>query len=95
MLNQRGPLSVAELCKLVAMDKSTASRNLQRMRRRGWLATSQDNSGISQRVALAPDGARVLQAAFPMWRRAQEEARRRLGAEGLKALEVVAAKIVE
>jgi DNA-binding MarR family transcriptional regulator len=93
MLSRRGPLSAAELCRLVVMDKSTASRNLQRMRRRGWLSAGQDGAGAGQRVSLTREGARVLEAAYPIWCEAQTEARRRLGAEGLKALDVVVARM--
>jgi DNA-binding MarR family transcriptional regulator len=93
MLSRRGPLTGADLCRLMVMDKSTASRNLQRMRRRGWLSVVQDGAGPGQKVFLTPQGAQVLQKAFPLWRRAQEEATRRLGADGLKALEVIMARM--
>ena len=95
MLSRRGPLTAAELCSLVAMDKSTASRNLQRMRRRGWLSLIQDGTASGQRVSLTRAGTRVVQAAYPLWRQAQQEATRRLGADGLRALEIVVAKMQE
>jgi DNA-binding MarR family transcriptional regulator len=95
MLSRRGPLTAADLCRLVVMDKSTASRNLQRMRRRGWLSAVQDTAGAGQGVSLTREGARVVQAAYPLWRKAQEEATRRLGADGLHALEIVVARIKE
>jgi DNA-binding MarR family transcriptional regulator len=93
MLGSRGPLTAAELCRLMVMDRSTASRNLQRMRRRGWLSVGPDTNGTGQTVALAPEGARVLRAAYPLWREAQEEATRRLGTDGLRALEVIIERI--
>ncbi|MBV8054369.1 MAG: MarR family transcriptional regulator [Deltaproteobacteria bacterium] len=40
MLSRRGPSSAVDLCREVMMDKSTASRNLQRMRQRGWICNS-------------------------------------------------------
>jgi DNA-binding MarR family transcriptional regulator len=95
MLSSRGPLTAGDLCRLVVMDKSTASRNLQRMRRRGWLSAVQDSAGSGHRVSLTREGARVLQAAYPLWRQAQEEATRRLGADGLRALEVIVTRMKE
>jgi len=95
MLSRRGPSSAVDLCRLVMMDKSTASRNLQRMRRRGWILVIPDSAGPGQKVSLTPQGAQVLQQAYPFWRRAQEEATRRLGADGLKALEIVVARMKE
>ena len=95
MLSNRGALTATELCRLVVMDKSTASRNLQRMRRRGWLSLIQDGTASGQRVSLTRAGTRVVQAAYPLWRQAQQEATRRLGADGLRALEIVVAKMQE
>jgi len=95
MLSGGGPLSAAELCRLVVMDKSTASRNLQRMRRRGWLSVVQDGAGSGQRVSLTRAGARVMESAYPRWRQAQQETIRRLGADGLRALEIVVARMKE
>jgi DNA-binding MarR family transcriptional regulator len=93
MLSRRGPSSAADLCRLVTMDKSTASRNLQRMRRRGWISIVPETAGSGQRVTLTGEGALVLRNAYPLWQRAQQEATRRLGADGLKALNTVVARI--
>lgn len=93
MLSRRGPSSAADLCRVVTMDKSTASRNLQRMRRRGWISVVQNGSGPGQKICLTAQGAHVLREAFPLWRRAQEEATRRLGIDGMKALEQVVARM--
>jgi DNA-binding MarR family transcriptional regulator len=93
MLNRRGPSSAADLCRVFMMDKSTASRNLQRMRRRGWISIVQDSARARHKLSLTAQGAQVLQKAFPLWRRAQVQATRRLGAEGMKALEVVVARM--
>jgi DNA-binding MarR family transcriptional regulator len=93
MLSRRGPLTAADLCRLVVMDKSTASRNLQRMRRRGWLCITPHGAGSPQKVSLTSGGMRMLEAAYPLWQKAQHEARRRLGGDGLKALEIVVGRI--
>ncbi len=92
VLSRHRALAAADLCRMVMMDKSTASRNLQRMRRRGWIAVVQGN-GRGQEVSLAPEGVRVLRTAYPLWRKAQEEATHRLGAEGLASLTTVLARV--
>jgi DNA-binding MarR family transcriptional regulator len=94
MLSRRGPSTAVDLCRLVMMDKSTASRNLQRMRQRRWISAVQ-SVGLGQRVSLTREGAQVLQRAYPLWRKAQEEARRRLGADGLNALDIVVEKMTD
>jgi DNA-binding MarR family transcriptional regulator len=91
-LDSRGRSTAVDLCRLLMMDKSTASRNLQRMRRRGWISIRADN-GREQVLSLTSAGARVLQTAYPLWRRAQGEATRRLRADGLKALDTVMSRI--
>ena len=91
MLNRYGPSTAVDLCRLVMMDKSTASRNLQRMRRRGWICLGQQGAGLAQRLTLTHEGAGILRTAYPLWRRAQDKAARRLGAAGLRALETVMA----
>ena len=95
MLSRRGPLTAADLSRLVMMDKSTASRNLQRMRRRGWLTMAPDSTSSGQKVSLTREGGRVLQTAYPLWRNAQQEATRRLRNDGLKALQIVVERMNE
>jgi DNA-binding MarR family transcriptional regulator len=92
ILDRSGALSAADLCKLLMMDKSTASRNLQRMRRRGWISVVRDD-GSGQKLSLAREGAQILRNAYPLWRTAQKEATRRLRADGLRALDRVLVRI--
>ena len=93
VLNHHGPSTAVDLCRLMMMDKSTASRNLQRLRRRGWISIRTDHGGRGQMLSLTRAGARVLSSAYPLWREAQTEATRRLRADGLKALDTVLARI--
>jgi DNA-binding MarR family transcriptional regulator len=92
-LDRRGPSTAVDLCRLLMMDKSTASRNLQRLRRRGWISLVEDRDGSGQKLSLTRDGTQVLREAYPLWRKAQGEATRRLRADGLNALDTVLARI--
>lgn len=85
----RGPSVQSDLCTLLKMDKSTLSRNIERMRKRGWLAADLGEDNRSHIVSLTPKGAKLLRDAFPLWRKAQEEAARRMGGEGVAALETL------
>jgi len=89
VLSRGGPLLTVEVCRLTKMDKSTASRNLDRMRRRGWLSMSPSRQGKGQTVSISPAGMQVLRAAYPLWRKAQDEAMGRLGTDGSRALRVI------
>jgi DNA-binding MarR family transcriptional regulator len=68
------------------MDKSTLSRNVARMRRRGWLATDADDDRRTHTLRLTATGTRLLREAFPLWQKAQDEAARRMGGAGVAAL---------
>lgn len=93
MLSRQGAVAAADLCRILMMDKSTASRNLQRMRRRGWISVVERNGGRGQEISLTRGGVQVLRTAYPLWRRAQQEASRRLGAKGLAALTTVLERV--
>jgi DNA-binding MarR family transcriptional regulator len=89
MLSRQGAVAAADLCRILMMDKSTASRNLQRMGRRGWISVVDGGGGRGQQISLTREGVQLLRTAYPLWRKAQQEAARRLGAKGLAALTTV------
>ena len=92
-LAQRGPAAPTELCAVLRMDKSTLSRNLERMCKRGWLAVRPGEDNRTHVVGLTAKGTKLLQDAYPLWRKAQEEAARRMGDEGLAALKTLTKKL--
>ena len=89
VVSRKGSSAPSELYRLTRMDKSTASRNLERMRRRGWLSIEAPSEGRGQIVSITAKGSRILRAAYPLWKQAQKEAMRRLGPDGFRALQVV------
>ncbi len=92
-LNRRGRAGAGELCATLKMDKSTVSRNVERMARRRWLSVKRDRGSRTQLVVLTAKGTKLLHDAYPLWLRAQEEAARRLGEEGLAALSTLTEKL--
>jgi DNA-binding MarR family transcriptional regulator len=88
-LAHRGPSAQTDLCALLKMDKSTSSRNIERMRKHGWLAAELGEDNRTHMVSLTPKGAQLLHDAYPLWRKAQGEAARRMGEEGVAALETL------
>jgi DNA-binding MarR family transcriptional regulator len=88
-LAHRGPSAQTDLCALLKMDKSTLSRNIERMRKRGWLEAELAGDHRTHTVSLTPKGSQLLRDAYPLWRKAQEEAARRMGQEGVAALETL------
>jgi DNA-binding MarR family transcriptional regulator len=89
VVSRRGSCAPSAIHRLTRMDKSTASRTLERMRRRGWLSIETGSAGRGQTVSITGKGTRTLRAAYPLWKKAQTEAMRRLGPDGFRALQIV------
>lgn len=83
LVGEAGPGRIGQ--KLV-MEKSTVSRNLERMRKNGWVEFAARDDGARQVIAVTPAGRKLLADLYPEWQRAQAAATRILGAEGVTAV---------
>jgi DNA-binding MarR family transcriptional regulator len=68
-----------EVCEHLHLDVSTLSRNVERMKARGWLEVVPDKDGRSQPFRLTSQGHELLEKAFPAWRKAQQQVKKVLG----------------
>jgi DNA-binding MarR family transcriptional regulator len=80
-----GSARAGELCRILRMDKSTLSRDLDVLRRRGWMDEDQPG-GRSRTLTISPAGTILLERVVPAWRRAQVQARRLIGQEAAEAI---------
>ena len=85
-----GEAKPALLSEMFHMDASTLSRNVDRMRQRGWLAASPGKDGRTVLLRLTKPGQDLLQSATAAWRTAQERATDLLGQEGVSMLHELA-----
>ncbi len=83
---KRGAVSPGDVARRLNIEKSTLSRNIERMRTRGWLKVSQGDSGHTQLVELEPAGRLLIEKAMPLWNIAQEEAEAALGRRGAQSI---------
>jgi len=74
-----GTARPADVCQHLHLEVSTLSRNVERMKARGWLEVVSDDDGRAQPFRLTAEGRRLLQKAVPAWTKAQEQARSLLG----------------
>lgn len=82
-----GKARPGEIGRILDLEASTLSRNLERMRRRRWIEALEDESDArSQPFQLTAEGKRLLTDAYPAWRLAQERATALLGEEASEAL---------
>ena len=68
-----------EVCEHLHLDVSTLSRNVERMKVRGWLEVVPDEDGRSQPFRLTPQGRKLLEKAVPAWSEAQQQVKKVLG----------------
>ena len=68
-----------EICEYLHLDVSTLSRNVERMKVRGWLEVVPDEDGRSQPFRLTPQGRQLLEKAVPAWTAAQQQVKKVLG----------------
>ncbi len=84
---KRGPMSQGEVAQFLSMEKSTMSRNVERMRHHGWLREAPGgNPGRRMPLEVSAPGRRMLVRAAPRWAEAQAEATALLGKRGAAAL---------
>jgi DNA-binding MarR family transcriptional regulator len=69
----------AEICEALQLDGSTLSRNLERMKARGWLEVVPDPDGRAQPFRVTKLGRKVLEELLPAWELAQKKAGAVLG----------------
>src|SRR6202040_3294866 len=61
----------AKVCEILQIDTSTLSRNVERMRAKGWLETVADAADArAQPFRITSSGRRLLERVVPVWKRA-------------------------
>jgi DNA-binding MarR family transcriptional regulator len=83
----------AQVCELLQLDASTLSRNVERMRAKGWLEVVPGEDARTQPFRLTAQGRRLLERAAPAWEQAQQQAGELLGDEGIALLNKAARKL--
>jgi len=86
LLFLEGGCSPGDIGRALRMEKSTVSRNMDRMKKKGWIDITQKDDQASQVIRITPEGGKVLAAAHGRWLKAQEEAVRLLGEEGVRSV---------
>jgi DNA-binding MarR family transcriptional regulator len=83
----------AKVCDLLHLDTSTLSRNVERMRTKGWLEVVPGEDARTQPFRLTAQGRRLLERAVPAWEEAQGKAAEFLGEDGVALLTKTANKL--
>jgi DNA-binding MarR family transcriptional regulator len=88
-----GEARPAEVSRILRIEKSTLSRDVELMRRNGWVESDPPTGGRNQTVRLTPEGTKLLDRIGPSWEKAQAEARLLIGEDGEAALRQTASRL--
>jgi DNA-binding MarR family transcriptional regulator len=83
----------AKVCDLLHLDTSTLSRNVERMRAKGWVEVVPGEDARTQPFRLTAQGRNLLEKAVPAWEEAQQQAGELLGEDGVALLTKTASKL--
>src|SRR5438046_8775226 len=83
----------AQVCDILHLDTSTLSRNVERMRAKGWLEVVPGEDARTQPFRLTAQGRRLLERAVPAWEQAQKQAGELLGQDGVALLTKTARRL--
>ena len=83
----------AKVCDILQLDASTLSRNVERMRAKGWLEVVPGEDARTQPFRLTASGRRLLERTVPAWEQAQQQAGQILGEDGVALLAKMASKL--
>ncbi len=76
----------ADVGRALYMEKSTLSRNVERLRANRWLEVLTDHEDRGHCLRVTVKGRALVDRALPLWEAAQERARRIVGEDGERAL---------
>lgn len=88
-----GPSSPGKLGRSLHMERSTVSRNLERLLERGLMVGGPEGGERVREVALTPAGEKAIEEILPLWRTAQEEAAALLGEPGAASVRKLGARL--
>ena len=83
----------AKVCDILQLDTSTLSRNVERMRAKGWLEAVPGEDARTQPFRLTARGRKLLERAIPAWERVQRQATKVLGDDWIALFGEAASKL--
>lgn len=91
---QLGPVRRIEIGRMIHLDPSTLTRNLQVMLSNGWIEeVANDEDGRGLPLQATQRGKALLESVSPAWSRAQRKAEKLLGTEGTTLLRKLSSEL--
>ena len=73
------PVTIKRLAKAIVMDRTTLSRNVSLLNKKGMIDVEPGDDLRTRKLSLTEQGHTALVAAFPLWQKAQSEIVKELG----------------
>jgi DNA-binding MarR family transcriptional regulator len=71
--SKHNPISITELADQLAMDRTTLTRNLQIVKRTGFVQVRPGRNARTKDIQVTAKGRRALEKALPLWEQAQNK----------------------
>jgi DNA-binding MarR family transcriptional regulator len=88
-----GEARPGDICRLLRLEKSTLSRDVEVMKEKGWLESDPPAGGRNQVIRVTTAGLDLLARSRPAWESAQSEARLLIGDAGVDSIKQIATKL--
>jgi len=92
-LSLRGRARPVEISRMLRLEKSTLSRDVEVMRRNGWVESAPPEGRGKQLLRVTKQGLELLRRIAPAWDEAQAKAQELLGGEGVGAVRRMADRL--
>jgi DNA-binding MarR family transcriptional regulator len=93
LVARMGVAKPGDLCRILRMDKSTLSRDVELIRRNGWLEVEDAADARARPLRLSAKGLALLDSVLPAWQKAQDKAKALIGRQATVALRDVVDRI--
>jgi DNA-binding MarR family transcriptional regulator len=88
-LMRRGPLSIGYLAQPLGVERTTLTRNIALIEKKGLVASASGADARERIVAITKKGHAAVAVALPAWRKAQESMSTAIGKTGAEALRAI------
>lgn len=80
-------ITISELAKVMVMDQSTVTRNIQLLEKKGYVYFKEEGTDLRVKlIHISESGKQVLDQAKPLWKKAQRETENQLGTLGFDVM---------
>ena len=86
-------ISISELAAAMGLERTTLTRNLAPLEKEGLIAIGNEGRHRSRMVRITAEGRKRMRAALPLWRKAQDALRGKLGEGRWASIDHLAGKL--